>query len=58
MKYRNIKTGNTYTVLEIAIDATNDRKGQRVVIYYPDNYLNIIFVREENEFREKFEEIL
>lgn len=48
------KTGNVYYVLaENVIDATNSRVGNRVVLYGRDNKL---FVRDAEEFYEKFEE--
>lgn len=53
-KARHLKTGNIYTVLGEAIDATNSRSGQSVVIYERDGR---IFVREAHEFAEKFEAV-
>ena len=53
--YRNKKTGNIYRKLAIGVDHTNERDGTLVVIYCPDDNEHTIFVREENEFEEKFE---
>ena len=47
----HIKTGHIYAVLGIAIDATNDRDGQLVVIYSREGKL---FIRELEEFKRKF----
>lgn len=56
-KYRNLKNGNAYVVLGYATDCTNERDGTNVVIYYPENNRDILYVREEKEFLIKFEEI-
>lgn len=53
-KARHLKTGNIYIVLGEAIDATNSRSGQVVVIYERGGR---IFVREVTEFAEKFEAV-
>jgi hypothetical protein len=53
-KSKHIKTGNIYTVLGEATDATNSRSGHVVVIYARDGR---IFVREVTEFAEKFEAV-
>lgn len=46
------KTGNVYTIItDKGIDCTNERDGTRVVVYTRDN---MIFVREYNEFSDKF----
>lgn len=48
------KTGNYYELLyDNAVDATNERGGIIVVVYR--NQEGQIFVREKNEFFEKFE---
>lgn len=47
------KTGNIYYVMyDAAIDCTNERDGQRVVVYTREG---IVFVREYNEFIKKFD---
>lgn len=48
----HIKTGNIYYVLGEAINSTNDRDGQIIIIY--SNKEGQVFVREKNEFLEKF----
>jgi hypothetical protein len=50
----NKKTLQEYEVLYIAKDATNSRSGVRVVMYRPLNEPNNVYVRDEEEFREKF----
>jgi hypothetical protein len=55
MYYRNIKTGNIYRHLAIAVDATNERDGLLVVVYCPDDDEHTIYVREQEEFYTKFE---
>ena len=54
MLYENLKTGKLYIHLAAGIDCTNSRDGIPVVIYCPDDNEHIIFVREENEFYQKF----
>lgn len=52
MDYINIKNNKTYKVITLdGIDCTNERDGQRVVIY-TDGIL--FFSREYNEFMTKF----
>lgn len=53
--YRHNKTGNMYTMISEAIDATNSRDGQVVVIY--QNKKGEFFVREKSEFLQKFTKI-
>jgi hypothetical protein len=55
MKYRNLKTGNIYRHLAVAVDATNERDGLLVVVYCPDDNEHTIYVREQEEFYTKFE---
>lgn len=55
--FRHKKTGNIYHRLFYAVDATNERDGTAVVCYHREETLNQIFVREINEFYEKFEEV-
>ena len=53
-KYRNIKNGNIYIVLNEAIDCTNERDGTEVIIYYPENRKEFLCVREKKKFLVKF----
>lgn len=58
--YRNKKSGNNYIVSAVAYDATNERDGNIVVIYFlKGSLVNIrsVFVRDLEEFNEKFEKI-
>jgi len=48
---KHLKTGNVYGVLYIAIDATNARDGNRVVVY---GHPHGVFVRDLEEFKAKF----
>lgn len=50
--YRHKKTGNIYKVTGIALNTTDERDGQRMVIYTRGG---MTFVRDRTEFREKFE---
>lgn len=50
----NKKTEDEYLLVAIALDATNKREGARVVVYYPIHKPEKLFVRDEDEFREKF----
>lgn len=50
--YKNKKTGNEYKVLFTVINCTNAEDGQEMVAYIGGGK---IFVREINEFFEKFE---
>ena len=52
--YRHLKTGNLYQVLTRAIDATNARDGNTVVVYFRPESPGHFFVRDEGEFNEKF----
>lgn len=56
-KYRNIKTGKTYTMFSNKfINATNGpADGQVMVGYF--NSDGMLFVRETNEFHQKFTKI-
>ena len=54
MIFQNVKTGNLYQIRHFAIDATNSRDGESVVVYYAVNDPEKIFVRNEEEFFKKF----
>jgi hypothetical protein len=53
------KTGMRYIILEReVINKTNEQNGQRMVMYCPEGCEEpTIFVREEKEFLEKFDEL-
>jgi len=53
-KYRDIKIGNVYILLNQAIDCTNERDGTEVIVYYPENKKEFLCVREKKEFLVKF----
>jgi hypothetical protein len=53
-KYRNKKNGKVYIVLGEVIDCTNERDGTVCILYTDEKKL---FVREKNEFFEKFEKV-
>lgn len=52
--YRNKKKGTLYSVIGPAIDATNSRNGNRVVVYKSCDD-GMLYVRDEDEFAVKFE---
>lgn len=58
-RYRNKKTGNVYVVLGQVTNATNAQDGQEMVLYARDEgwARSQKFVRDINEFTEKFEEV-
>jgi hypothetical protein len=49
------KTGNLYRIVDEAVDATNARSGTRVVVYTRDDGTPGTYVRDLQEFLEKFE---
>lgn len=54
--WRHIKTGNIYVRLMEVINSTNgENDGQLMIVY--ESRANEKFVREKNEFLEKFEPI-
>jgi hypothetical protein len=53
--WRHKKTGQVYRWLADGVDCTNSRDGTMVVIYCPDDCEHTVFVREHDEFYEKFE---
>lgn len=62
--YKNKKTGKIYRMLDDSIiNTTNAQNGQKMIEYalekdFNSNFVTCqIFVREEKEFYEKFEEI-
>jgi hypothetical protein len=55
--HRHKKTGGLYQLMDVVIDATNNRDGQKVAIYR--NSLGVKFVREVTEFMDgRFEEVV
>lgn len=54
-RYIHKKTGNRYWVIHGATDATNERDGLAVVVYYREGRPFDWFVREWSEFHDKFE---
>jgi hypothetical protein len=58
MVYLNNKTGNVYIVLDDDVtNVTNEQDGQRMYLYCPQNNPKKLYVRSEEEFHEKFQEI-
>ena len=55
MTYKNKKNGHLYDFLAAGIDCTNSRDGTEVVVYSPQENPHLIYVRESEEFYEKFE---
>lgn len=53
--YRHKKTGTLYRKLGDAIDCTNSRDGTHVVLYECPTGANTLYVREAQEFAEKFD---
>lgn len=54
MLYLHKKTGKRYRFLASAVDCTNARAGNSVVVYCPDDDEHTIYVRDSSEFAEKF----
>lgn len=52
---RHLKSGNTYVVVAEALDVTNDRSGNVVVIYHRKGDSHGLFARDKDEFCMKFE---
>ena len=59
MVFKNKKKGTLYKLIGTAINCTNAQDGQIMLIYEPIEQTNehLVFVRERNEFYEKFEQI-
>jgi len=53
MTYKNLKTGNLYRYLAMAVNESND--SALMVVYCPCDNEHTIYVRNESEFYEKFE---
>ena len=57
-KFRHLKTGNIYEMLrDDIINCTNANSEQVMVLYKSDLHPDKLFVREINEFYEKFKPI-
>lgn len=54
--YRNKKTGHVYRAYASAVNATNKSDGQ-VMVQYRDVHEDTNYVREVEEFREKFRKV-
>ena len=54
MLFRNKKNGNLYEFVSKALDVTNTRDDTEMVVY---KFLDMVFVRESEEFYEKFEAV-
>jgi len=54
--FKNKKTNNVYFYLFGAIEATNGREGINVAVYLDSDGKNI-YVREKQEFEQKFESL-
>ena len=57
MIYKNKKTGNLYRLLAVATDCTNSRDSSNVIVYCPDDNEHSIFVRDIDEFNDKFDPV-
>ena len=56
--FKHLKTGNTYEMIRDDVkNCTNANDGQTMVLYKRDGFPDLIFVREKEEFYQKFEEI-
>jgi len=55
--YKHNKTGHCYKLVETCINATNKDEGKVMVIYRSVEGPEITFVRDLNEFNEKFTKI-
>ena len=57
IEYRNKKNGKKYKVIAIALDKTSGQAARDMFVYHPEIQPNEIYVREINDFKQKFEEI-
>ena len=53
--WRNLKNGLRYEILGHALNKTNANDDQIMVVYRATGGMMLMYVREENEFKEKFE---
>ena len=56
--YRNIKNGGVYGIISLAIDCTNSRDGNKVVVYHSLESPVQFYVRDLEEFKQKFEPLV
>ena len=57
-KFKHLKTGDTYEMIRDDVkNCTNSNDKQIMVLYKRDGYPDLIFVREKDEFYQKFQEI-
>ncbi|MFI3301419.1 MAG: hypothetical protein R3Y28_08395 [Candidatus Gastranaerophilales bacterium] len=57
-KFKHLKTGDFYELLrEDVKNCTNSADTQIMVLYKKNSEPDLIFVREKNEFYEKFQQI-
>lgn len=55
-KYKHLKTGNIYEVIrDDVLNCTNANDEQIMVLYKNEQSPELLFVREKNEFLQKFE---
>ena len=52
--YRNLKNLKIYKVLFNAINKTDSQDGKSYIVYHEENKLQPVYVRETEEFLEKF----
>ena len=58
-KFTHLTTGDTYEMTrDDVINCTNANDHQTMVLYKRDGYPDLIFVREKQEFYEKFQKIM
>lgn len=55
-RIKHIKTGRIYMYLATALDATNARDGNQVAVYSPEDDPHMIYVRDMEEFGQRFED--
>ena len=57
-KFKHLKTGDTYFMLrDDVINCTNANDHQTMVLYRREGYPELIFVREKEEFFQKFKAV-
>ena len=57
MLYKHTKTGNIYMKLFEAMNSTNGQEEVPFVVYAPLKDISDVYVREAEEFYEKFEKL-
>lgn len=57
--FKHLKTDNIYKMIGFATNCTNGHEEKKVVIYVEaeDEFHQDIFVRDADEFKEKFQEV-